>query len=545
MTAQEYIEEHALTEESIKAFGITYDENYLNIPIHDADGNFLFYKSRNLKFTKEGTEPKYKNALGSHSALFNYHRVRDEKKIVICEGEIDCIVLSQNKIPAVTTTSGAGKFEESFVKLLQGKEIFICLDNDEAGKKGVRNLLSFFPNALVVTLPEEYKDISDFFASKKESSDFVELMGKAQTASDWEASNIPEDFTVDSLADIVREEITQEAWLIKDILYGQGFCFFYGAEGTGKSLLALSVAKALADGQDWLGKFEVKEKHNVLILDKENPRSMIQKRAKAMGADNENIFYLRYPEKFTLSDGRGNASDFAKAISTTVAKKEIHCIVIDSFVDFMVGNESSAVDTQDFFEAIRLLYPRIAYLVLHHENKPSQGVFRNDSQRLRGSSNINAQLFTAFRLEPVAKSKTELTLKQVKARDSQKLDKFMIRMKVDYLDNGETAVSGFEYCGEVEEFIDETKVNEIENLIMDMLSASAYVSKKQIVELGEARGVSEKTIQRTIKKLLEEEELNEIKRGKEKWYTVRNMFTETSEEDENFTDIFDGELPQI
>ena len=81
--------------------------------------------------------------------------------------------------------------------------------------------------------------------------------------------------------------------------------------------------------------------------------------------------------------------------------------------------------------------------------------------------------------------------------------------------------------------------------MMDMLAASAYVSKKQIVELGEARGVSEKTIQRTIKKLLEEEELNEIKRGKEKWYTVRNMFTETSEEDENFTDIFDGELPQI
>ena len=54
-----------------------------------------------------------------------------------------------------------------------------------------------------------------------------------------------------------------------------------------------------------------------------------------------------------------------------------------------------------------------------------------------------------FRLEQAQGSRTDLTLKQTKARDSVKLDKFMIRMVTDKDKEDKSIVTGFEYVGEV------------------------------------------------------------------------------------------------
>lgn len=544
MTAKEYLKDHAISAKSVKDFGITYDDNYLTIPIYDENGEFVFNKVRNLNFTKDGDAPKYKNESGSHATLYNYHNVKDKDTIVICEGEMDCICLNQNGIPAVTPTSGAGKFDETWVPLLTGKKIYICLDNDEAGKKGTRKLLELFPLAKVIEITEG-KDVCDFF-SKYTRDDFVSITRIATTKQEWDLANKPEEHTLMTAYDLCETVYEEDPWLIEGILAAQGFCFLYGAEGTGKSLIATSIAKALATGQDWLDKFKTTGTYNVLILDKENPHPLMQKRLKGMGANNKNIYLLKYPEKFALSDGNGNASKFATDVADAVREYKIDCIIIDSFVDFVVGNESSSTDTQDFFNSIRELYPRIAYMGLHHENKPSQGVFRNDSQRMRGSSNINAQLFTAFRLEPVAKSKVELTLKQVKARDRQKLDKFMIRMQVLPViggRDGDTYVAGFEYCGLVEESVDESKMGELESIISEMLTSNAYVSRKQIEDFGEGKGVSVSTIRRTLKKMLDEGSINEFKKGKEKWYT-RGLLAKADEDDSDLdpSEIFDGSV---
>lgn len=539
MTAKEYLEQHNILDSTLEEFGITYDDNYINIPIKDEQGEDAFIKSRNLLSTKENKEPKYKNESGSHATLFNYYINKDEKGIVICEGEFDCIRLHQDGIPSVTSTSGSGTFDDNWIPLLENKEIYICYDNDDAGKKGIRNLLNIFPKARVIPLPQENKDVCEFFYSGKTKKDFIQLMRNAHTKTEWEAINRPQEYNVLSAKDYAEKEITEKAWLIKNVLYSEGFCFIYGAEGTGKSLIALDIVKSLANGTDWLNKFPVTGKYNVLILDKENPHGMIKKRLAGMGIENDNVFWLEYPEKFQLSDGKGGYSEFARTVSQIIEEKNISLIVIDSFVDFMVGSESSSTDTQDFFNSIRELYPRIAYLGLHHENKPSQGVFRNDSQRLRGSSNISAQLFTAFRLEPIAKSKTDITLKQVKARDSQKMDKFMVRMMVERLDNEETIVTGFEYLGDVEELPDDSKSGEVQALIEEMLSSSPSVSKKQIIEFVEGKGISEKTAQRTIKKMLEEGSMNEFKKGKERWFTIGLYSSYSNDEEVEYNNELD------
>lgn len=69
----------------------------------------------------------------------------DMQQVVICEGEIDCLLLNQLGFNAVSSTSGAGTFYESWVmRLPQDCDCVLCFDNDEAGHQGrekVRELI--------------------------------------------------------------------------------------------------------------------------------------------------------------------------------------------------------------------------------------------------------------------------------------------------------------------------------------------------------------------------------------------------------------------
>lgn len=529
MTAEQYLQEHGISESFALEYGVAWDDNYLHIPVKDAEGNLLFLKSRNLHHGEEGnTAPKYKNPTGSVATLFNFHAVKDSPNIVLCEGEIDCLKLISEGIPSVSSTGGSNTFKEEWVELLKGKNLFICYDNDPAGKAGVRHLLPLFPSAIVVQLPDTIKDISDYFVAGHTKKEFLKL--PQYSAEDWNIINRPPDFNLLSAKKYSEREITQQPWLIEGVIYSQGFCFIYGAEGTGKSYLALSIADAIASGKPWLDKFPTTQ-GNVLFLDKENPHGLIKKRLDGLKMTQENIYWLEYPEKFQLTDFQGNASEFALALSEIVQEKQIDLIIIDSFVDLVVGSENSSADTQAFFNAIRELFPQIAYLPLHHENKPSQGVSRSDSQRLRGSTNINAQTFTMFRLEPVAKSKTELTLKQTKARDTVRLDKFMVRMQVVDLPDGTTTVSGFEYMGEVEEGVDDSKSSEIQEAIKGIIADKGMISRKEVVSLGEKMGASKSTTLRAIDSLLAGDEVSKSRQGREIIY-IPNMFSENDVLDE-------------
>lgn len=510
MTAQEYLDSHGITEESVRQFEITSDPDFLHIPIKDEYGNNIFIKSRNLDYPN--SEPKYKNSQGSHATLFNLHAVKDSPNIVLCEGEIDCIRLIQEGIPSVSSTGGASTFLPEWADYFTDKTVWICLDSDEAGITGTKKILEHIPHAKVVTLPE--KDICEFLQNHTKKA-FLKLLTTAQTALEWEASHIPEDFKLLKDTDLADMEFPEQNWLIDNILYSEGFCFLYGAEGTGKSFVAMSIAKAVATGKDWLNQFHVPSPQNVLVLDKENPLSMLQRRSRGLGSISDNIYYLKYPELFSLADGKGGASEFAISLSTLVKSHDIKLIVIDSFVDLMVGNESSSGDTQVFFNALRTLFPQVAFLVLHHENKPSQGLFRNDSQRLRGSSNINAQTFTMFRLEQMQNAKTDLTLKQTKARDSVKLDKFMIRMITDKDKEGNSIVTGFEYVGEVFEGEGGDKREGAEAMIKEAIAQSFgnELSRQDLLDQLGGAGISQRTVDRVLIELIQKKVIRKFKRA--------------------------------
>ena len=517
MTAQEYLAQHGITEETVKQFNLTSDKNYLHIPVKNEEGKLLFTKSRNLNYKEGSTEPKYKNQTNSHATLFNWHAVKSSPNILLTEGELDCMRLVQSGIPATSSTGGSQTFLPEWAGLFKEKNVWIVFDTDRAGKEGTRAILAQIPHARVVTLPRDVKDVCEFFYKGHTQKEFVNLIQLALNKQEWEIVNLPEEFTILSAKDFEEMEEDKTPWLIENVLYPEGFCFIYGTEGTGKSFITMDMAKAVATGAPWLSHFKT-TKTNILFLDKENPQSIIKKRIAGLGinsTDTPNIYWLKYPEKFSLADSKGGYSAFAQALINVVSDKKIGLIIFDSFVDFMVGNESSSGDTQQFFDAIRELYAKIAYITIHHENKPAQGVPRSDSQKLRGSTNINAQTVTMFRLEAVAKSNTEMTLKQTKNRDAPKINKFMIKMNIQVNEDQSTVVTGFDYVGDVEDLNEEKNEEAKESIVEILNSNNGLYNRKGLIELLNGQGISERTTERAIKGMFDEKIISKIRKGKE------------------------------
>jgi len=100
----------------------------------------------------------------SHAVL-----TRRNGKVTItgqCEGEKDADNLCKLGYCATTNVAGAQSWLDAYSLSLKGKDVVICGDNDEAGKdyvqKVFQSLTGKASSVRMLTLPEEYKDVSDY-----------------------------------------------------------------------------------------------------------------------------------------------------------------------------------------------------------------------------------------------------------------------------------------------------------------------------------------------------------------------------------------------
>lgn len=138
------VEERMLTEETIKKQSIGYIElqskPWIAIPIFDENKQVEFYKLKSPPGA-DANQPKakvYPHESKSRSALYCRSILKREglKRVVVCEGELDCLVLLQNGIPAVTGTAGASTFPNEWLQYFpEDIEVVLAFDADDAGKK--------------------------------------------------------------------------------------------------------------------------------------------------------------------------------------------------------------------------------------------------------------------------------------------------------------------------------------------------------------------------------------------------------------------------
>ncbi|MDP3727005.1 MAG: toprim domain-containing protein, partial [bacterium] len=150
-------------------WGKFYNKWWITIPIQDIYGAFLFFK---LRQDPNAGDDKITYPKGVEAQIYGWEMLPNTTdKIVICEGELDRLALLSKNIPAITSTHGAMTFKQEWCeKIGKDRKIYICFDNDDAGKKGAERVAKMVENGgnetYIVTLPQEVGesgDITDYF----------------------------------------------------------------------------------------------------------------------------------------------------------------------------------------------------------------------------------------------------------------------------------------------------------------------------------------------------------------------------------------------
>jgi len=171
---RQYLNARGITDDIIIRFKIGYGKFYrkywITIPIKDTFGNYTFFK---LRQDPNFGDDKMTYPNGVNAQLYDWEMLTNaNNSIIICEGELDRLLLESKGVPAVTTTGGAGTFKKEWIEhFSKFSTVFICYDNDIAGKKGAERTAGMLaelnaPETHIIHLPETLGaggDITDYF----------------------------------------------------------------------------------------------------------------------------------------------------------------------------------------------------------------------------------------------------------------------------------------------------------------------------------------------------------------------------------------------
>ena len=205
---RQYLNARGITDAIIDShklgWGEFYGKYWITIPIKDFDGVFRFFKLRqdpNIGNDKI-TYPK-----GIEAQIYGWETLRKiTEKIIVCEGELDRLALLSKDIPAITSTHGAMTFKQEWVEELRKvKNIYICFDNDEAGKKGTERVAKMVENGgnelYIITLPQEVGDGGDI------TDYLVKLNGNPDDLFDKYAKEYPEKIDISQFVPLTKQEL--------------------------------------------------------------------------------------------------------------------------------------------------------------------------------------------------------------------------------------------------------------------------------------------------------------------------------------------------
>jgi hypothetical protein len=120
-------------------------KNRVVIPIHDHDGVLLAYAGRWVGDDLPEGEGKYKLPPKFHkqSVLYNLHRVRGKKHLVVVEGYFGVFRLFQLGVPAVALMgSSLSAAQVTLLREAGVKFLTVLLDGDEAGRQAAPAIMA-------------------------------------------------------------------------------------------------------------------------------------------------------------------------------------------------------------------------------------------------------------------------------------------------------------------------------------------------------------------------------------------------------------------
>lgn len=160
-----YWRQRGLTDETIDRYRLGWDGKRYTIPA--IYRGVPFGVKRRRSDIDDGIEAKYVSIAGSRVGIFNAEVLWTVQDAIICEGEIDCMLLCQAGYNAVTSTGGAGSWRAEWARFFAGvQRIYVLFDNDSAGRDGALKVRASLKRAKILEYPEDIKDAGELFAHK-------------------------------------------------------------------------------------------------------------------------------------------------------------------------------------------------------------------------------------------------------------------------------------------------------------------------------------------------------------------------------------------
>lgn len=280
-----------------------------------------------------------------------------------------------------------------------------------------------------------------------------------------------------TIEDVLKYENPE--FLIEGILFKGTLNVLSGYTGEGKSMVALSIAKAILTGENLWGRFPVK-KGSVLLIDEETPRPWLKDRIKRFN------FTPDLPYSFLhFQTVKVDSDEHFNALCEEIERLKPTLIVIDSLIRVHGQDEQSSSDMQRVSDRLRKIANNgSTILTIHHHKKGGD----NLSQKSRGSTEIIAGIDIEYALTKKNPDDKFLIFQSVKTR-TEKIPPIRLKLEVTP-DKMEVTYAG-------------TEAEETLKLAIDVLRSypSTRMNFQEIYQELETRGheVGEKSLRKALK----------------------------------------------
>jgi len=390
---RQYLNERCVKDKVLDALNVKWafdgSYNWIAFPVFNIDGKVVYHK---LKAPPDALleQSKYKTwPVGSYATLYPLFHLSEAKRVYLCEGEPDALVMLSYSLEAVSSTHGVGTFKEEWLdEFPKNIEVVISFDLDDAGKKGEGKVVEMIrrkrPDIILkrLNLPEHLGkggDITNLAEyCKRYGQNFVEtVVNLIEDIQETHESKEPEGTPILScLANIEPEEVR---WLWKSRIPRGKITIFDGDPGLGKSWCSLAVASAITKGLPLPGdgNLEIRKPGDVLLLTAEDGLAdTISNRLAGMDVDQNRIFALEGVRDEKGGERQYSLTDDLQSIEQALDNKEFALIIIDplnAYLGASLDTHRDAALRSVLMPVARLAERRdVAVLCIRHLTKSSK-----------------------------------------------------------------------------------------------------------------------------------------------------------------------------
>lgn len=373
--------ERGLSEETIKQFLIGHDGQRFTIPVARGD-QYVNVRRYDPAATRSGDKMiSFGKGFGSNALAFTEVLSDNELPVIVAEGEWDALLLNQKGIGrfvAVTGTGGATNVPKD-LSALAGREVFVALDADDAGRDGTNKWTSALADVArtVHVLDLTHMGLPFGDKSKKDWSDyFLKAHGKPTAVAkeierlQADGPTVRERFKTVTAAELAAP-VPPMRWLVKGVWPEASYGVLAGEKKTLKTYTGLMLALAVASGEPFLGEFVVPQPQPVLMYLGEGGQLPTMRRVQRL-AESMRIDLASLPLRLVFDAGDITGEEFLTAFERKVQEASPGLVIVDPLYAF----HPAGVEAQNLYDrgamlaAIqRMLPPGAAFILADHFRK--------------------------------------------------------------------------------------------------------------------------------------------------------------------------------